>query len=64
MFKELRESKNYSQEALAKCLNVKQASVSMWEVGKTRPTFEKIGQIAVLFGVSEQEIINCFKKDK
>lgn len=47
----LRKQRGYSQEALARKMNIKQASVSLWESGKTTPDTKYLSEIANLFGV-------------
>lgn len=42
----------YSQEELAKIINVHQTAVSQWEQGRTTPDIETIKKLASLFNVS------------
>lgn len=50
--KELRKSKGYTQEKLAKLLNVTQANLSGWETSKWEPDSKALSQLAEIFGVS------------
>lgn len=50
--KELRKSAGYSQEELAKLLNVHQTAVSQWEQGRTTPDLETVKKLAEVFGIS------------
>ena len=50
--KTLRKSLGYSQEELAKTINVHQTAVSQWEQGRTTPDIETIKKLASLFNVS------------
>ena len=49
--KSLRKERNIGQNALAKALNVSNASISYWETGKQEPCAEAIFKIAVYFNV-------------
>lgn len=50
--KELRKEKNIGQNALAKALNLSNASVSYWETGKQLPSAEAVYKLARFYGVS------------
>ena len=50
--KALRKSLGYSQEELAKMINVHQTAVSQWEQGRTTPDLETVKKLAELFNVS------------
>ena len=50
--KELRLAKGLKQGALAKILNVTQANLSAWELGKWQPDSDMLIKIAQFFGVS------------
>ena len=47
----LRKREGYSQQHLARKLNIKQASVSNWESGKTNPDMKSLAQLAQIFNV-------------
>lgn len=53
--KEKRLAKNLTQETLAQKLNVRQASVAMWETGKAKPTVNNLLKLS--------EILNCSVDD-
>ena len=50
--KELRESRNLSQQDLAKALKVSPSTVSNWEAGKREPDMTMVIAICEYFGVS------------
>jgi repressor LexA len=47
----LRKQAGYSQEQLARKLDVKQSSVCLWEKGKTNPETETLAKLAQVFSV-------------
>ncbi len=55
--KELRESRHISQQRLALDLNVSQATVSKYELGKTAPDLLMIIQLANYFRVSADYLL-------
>ena len=56
--KTLRKSLGYSQEELAKIINVHQTAVSQWEQGRTTPDIETIKKLASLFNVSVDYLLD------
>ena len=67
---ELRKSKNYTQEDLAKILYVSRQAVSKWENGISYPSMDIIYKIAEVFDISADELfdsndvrINTFKNN-
>ncbi len=60
MFKYLRKRVNITQFELSKILKVSQSTVSMWEIGKSKPPITKISLLAEALNVSESEILKCF----
>lgn len=48
----LRTERNLGQNALAKLLDVSNASISLWETGKQLPSSEAVFKLAVFFDVS------------
>lgn len=52
VLKDLRIYGNYSQESLAKCLNVSKGIISLWENGMREPTLSKLVDIADFFDVT------------
>jgi len=61
--KELRISKNLSQEELSEILKVRKSSISNWETGKATPTFDMLTKIAQYFGVTIDYLLNFDQKD-
>lgn len=61
--KELRTSKNLSQEELGKILEVRKSSISNWENNKATPTFDMLTKIAQYFGVTIDYLLN-FTQDE
>jgi repressor LexA len=54
----LRKNKGYSQEQLARKLNIKQASVSNWESGKTQPDMKYLVELAKIFEVTTDMLLS------
>ncbi|MBQ1508524.1 MAG: helix-turn-helix transcriptional regulator [Erysipelotrichaceae bacterium] len=54
---EIRKQKNISQAELAASLGVTQGSVSAWETGRWEPSIDALRQMAILFGVTIDELI-------
>ena len=52
----LRKQKGIQQKELALALNVSNATVSDWELGKKEPSKERVKQIAEYFGVEERVV--------
>lgn len=55
---QLRKEHHFSQEDLAEQLHVSRQSVSRWENGSASPDFEKATQLAQLFGVTLDHLVN------
>ncbi len=55
--KELRADKNIGQNALAKALDLSNASVSYWETGKQVPSAEAVYKLARFFNVSADYLL-------
>ena len=53
-----RKQKGYSQEQLARKLDIKQASVSNWESGKTQPDMKYLVELARIFGVTTDTLLS------
>ena len=60
--KELRIKAGLSQDALAAAVGVAQTSVSHWEVGDNRPSFEVIPRLASALGVSADEVVKAISE--
>ena len=56
--KELRLSRNISQQQLANDLNVSKQAVSKWEKGRSLPDIASVEMIAAYFGVSTDYLLN------
>lgn len=56
--KELRLSKNMTQDELAERLHVTRQAVSNWEMGKTAVSVEYLTELAEIFGVTIEELIS------
>ena len=54
--KELRVSKNLTQDELAKKMNVTRSTVAMWETGAAFPPGNKIPKLAEVLGCSIDEL--------
>ena len=55
--KMLRAEKNIGQNALAKQLELSNASISYWETGKQEPTAQAVFKLAKYFNVSADYIL-------
>lgn len=55
--KEMRESKNMTQDELASLLSVSRSTVAMWETGQSYPLVEKLLQLADIFSCTLDELI-------
>ena len=56
--KQLRESKKYSQEELADLLKVHSVTISKWENGTQEPRVKRLNELAKIFGVSNEYLLN------
>lgn len=56
--KRYREEKGWSQRELAEKLGVKQSAVGMWESGRNNPEYGRLEEIASVFGITIDELIN------
>lgn len=59
--KKLRNNAGLSQEFVARHLNVSRITVKNWENGRTVPTADKAVQIARLFGITVEELMEVEK---
>ena len=53
----LRVTAELKQKDVANIFGVTQGTVSFWENGVSKPSFDKIPLLAELYGVTEQEIV-------
>lgn len=57
VLKTLRKENDTTQCELAEKLGVKQSTVSSWEIGRSRPTFEQLFEISNIFGTSTDYLL-------
>ena len=57
MMKSLRVQKGITQESLALSLDVKQSTISSWEIERTSPTLEQLVKLAEIFGVTVDQLL-------
>ena len=55
---EIRKRLGYSQAQLADMLRVSQSAVSQWELGKTLPDVQTAQTLALVFGVTIDDLLN------
>lgn len=55
---ELRKKYKYSQRQLANMLGVHQTAVSQWELGRTFPDILTAQKLALIFGVTIEDLLN------
>lgn len=53
-------SLGYSQEQVSKMLNVRQATISHYESGKSTPKYKRAKQLAELYGMSVDDFYKTF----
>lgn len=53
----LRKNRNYTQDELAKRLNISRQAISKWETGTTIPDLEVLLKISKLYGITINEIL-------
>lgn len=61
--KELRNSKNLSQDDLGKILGVRKSSISNWETDKATPTYEILTKLAQYFNVTTDYLLGLNQDD-
>ena len=63
ILKSLRKSNGTTQCELAEKLGVKQSTVSSWEIGRSRPTFEQVIEIPNIFSCSTDYLLGKADND-
>lgn len=61
--KELRNSKNLSQEELGEILGVRKSSISNWETDKATPTYDILIKLAQYFNVTTDYLLGFTQED-
>jgi CheY-like chemotaxis protein/DNA-binding XRE family transcriptional regulator len=62
--KKIREEKGFSQEALARKLNVAQSTIGMWESGKRTPKLDELNRLARILNITVNRLIGQPKERK
>ena len=57
IIRELRKENNLSQTALAEKLNTTQDTISLWELGKSKPDIDSLIRLTQIFGVSADYLL-------
>ncbi|MGE7689083.1 helix-turn-helix transcriptional regulator [Lysinibacillus sp. NPDC097214] len=60
--KELREQHNYTQDDVARFLNISRQSVSKWELGKGYPDIDNLRRLSDLYKISLDQLITGEEK--
>ncbi len=58
ILKNLRLERKMSQTELAKLLYTTQDTISLWELGKSKPSIDSLKIIAVIFDVTTDELLD------
>ena len=58
ILKNLRLERKMSQTELAKLLYTTQDTISLWELGKSKPSIDSLKVIAVIFDVTTDELLD------
>ena len=58
ILKNLRLERKISQTELAKLLYTTQDTISLWELGKSKPSIDSLKIIAVIFDVTTDELLD------
>ena len=63
-FKEARKQCGFTQKYVADQLGVHQSNVSDWENDVSRPEYENLTKLSVLYGVSIYDLLGVEEKDR
>lgn len=64
MIKELRKSRNMTQDTLASALGVQRTTISMWETGQSLPRAELLPKLAAALGCTIDELLSGNKENE
>ena len=62
--KTIRQNKGYTQAELARKLNITRSSINAWELGISTPSTQYIVELANLFNVSTDYLLNVDDREK
>lgn len=62
--REMRKAKGLTLTKLGAKIGVSRNAIHLYEIGERNPTIKKIPALAAALGVTEAEIIECFKEGK
>lgn len=57
LIKLYRKQSKLTQEQLAQKIGTTQDTISLWELGKSKPDFDSIRQLCIIFGISADELL-------
>ena len=59
--KSIRESRNLTQDDLAKMLGKNRSTISMWESGRSNPRADALIKLSMIFGCTIDELLTGLK---
>ena len=62
IFKKYRTQSGLTQKDVAKNLNIHQSNISDWENDISRPEYEKLVQLSIIYDVSVYDLLNVPEK--
>ncbi|WP_251552296.1 helix-turn-helix domain-containing protein [Neobacillus muris] len=60
--RELRDKQNWSQETLAKMMNLHRSTISRYETGRSVPNYQTVIQFAEIYNVDKEYLVNELDK--